>query len=100
MRTKIEIEDELMQKAMLVSGLRSKEEVVNSALLEFIQRRTQKDLAKLQGTIRFAHGYDHKAARDRHLRTSDYSKRNTRPPRKPTESQSLVLFLRGTQGRW
>lgn len=63
MRTNINIDDGLMQQAMDVSGIRVKREVVESALLEFVQRRTRKDLSELRGKIAFADGYDYKALR-------------------------------------
>lgn len=64
MRTNIVIDSDLMEQAMRVSGLSTKKEVVNRALLEFVQRRTRKDLAELQGKIRFAEEYDYKAQRE------------------------------------
>lgn len=64
MRTNIVIDSNLMEQAMRVSGLSTKKEVVNRALLEFVQRHTRKDLAELQGKIRFAEEYDYKAKRE------------------------------------
>ncbi|MEW5920196.1 MAG: type II toxin-antitoxin system VapB family antitoxin [Bacillota bacterium] len=63
MRTNIVIDDKLMEQAMRVSGLSTKKDVVNSALREFVERRTRKDLTELQGKIQFAEGYDYKAMR-------------------------------------
>jgi Arc/MetJ family transcription regulator len=64
MRTNIVIDDKLIEQAMQVSGLTTKKGVVDSALREFVQRRTQKKLAELQGKIHFADGYDYKALRE------------------------------------
>ena len=64
MRTNIVIDFNLMEQAMRVSGLSTKKEVVNRALLEFVQRHTRKDLAELQGKIQFAEEYDYKAKRE------------------------------------
>lgn len=64
MRTNIVINKTLMAEAMRVSGLTTKKEVVNTALQEFVDRRTRKDISELRGKIRFAEGYDHKAGRE------------------------------------
>lgn len=63
MRTNIVIDDELMEKAMIISGLSTKKEVVNKALLEFVQNRSRRDLKELRGKIQFADGYDYKSLR-------------------------------------
>ncbi|MCD8352001.1 MAG: type II toxin-antitoxin system VapB family antitoxin [Planctomycetaceae bacterium] len=63
MRTNIVIDDEVMQTAMEVSGIRTKKGVVEQALREFVARRTRKDIRDLRGKIRFADGYDYKALR-------------------------------------
>jgi Arc/MetJ family transcription regulator len=64
MRTNIVIDDELMRRAMEVSGIGSKKEVVNTAITEFVARRTRRDLSELRGKIEFAEGYDYKSARE------------------------------------
>jgi Arc/MetJ family transcription regulator len=63
-RTNIVIDDSLMEKAMAVSGLTTKREVVEKALMEFVQHRVRKDLLELEGKIRFQDGYDHRALRE------------------------------------
>lgn len=63
MRTNIVIDDELMQEAMRVSGLTTKKDVVDKALIEFVERRTRKDLTEIRGKIQFADDYDYKAMR-------------------------------------
>jgi len=62
--TDINLNDDLIERAMTVSGLTIKTDVVDSALREFVERREHKDLRELFGTIEFADGYDHKAARE------------------------------------
>lgn len=62
-RTNIVIDDNLIKQAMRVSGLTTKKDVVNRALVEFVQRHTRKDLNELQGKIKFADNYDYKALR-------------------------------------
>lgn len=64
-RTNIVIDDKLMEQAMRVSGLTTKKDVVATALFEFVQRHTRKDLKELQGKIQFADDYDYKAMRKR-----------------------------------
>jgi Arc/MetJ family transcription regulator len=64
MRTNIEIGDEIMKQAFSVSGLKTKREVVEQALSEFIQNRTRKNLMDIRGKISFTDGYDYKLARD------------------------------------
>ncbi|MDR3314379.1 MAG: type II toxin-antitoxin system VapB family antitoxin [Oscillospiraceae bacterium] len=63
MRTNIVIDDALMAAAMEISGLRTKREVVEKAMLEFVQKRSRKDLSQLKGAIQFEEGYDYKALR-------------------------------------
>ena len=64
MRTNINLNDDLIQRAMAVSGLTTKTDVVDAALKEFVERRERKDLRELFGKIQFAEGYDYKAARE------------------------------------
>jgi Arc/MetJ family transcription regulator len=63
-RTNIMIDDTVMQKAMMISGLKTKKEVVERALNEFVSFHSRKDLSELKGTIRFADGYDYKSLRE------------------------------------
>jgi len=64
MRTNIVIDDEMMRQAMALSGIKTKKEVVEQAIQEFVARRTRKNLLELQGRIQFAEGYDYKALRE------------------------------------
>jgi Arc/MetJ family transcription regulator len=52
-----------MRKAMEVSGLKTKKEVVEKAMIEFVASRTRKDLRELRGKIKFANDYDYQALR-------------------------------------
>jgi Arc/MetJ family transcription regulator len=63
MRINIVIDDEIMQTAIDVSGIRTQKEVVEQALREFVACRTRKDLAELRGKIRFATEYDYTTQR-------------------------------------
>ena len=64
MRTNIVIDDKLMQKALVLSSLKSKKDVVNAALREYVALRERRDISELRGKIQFAPGYDYKAARE------------------------------------
>ena len=64
MRTNIIINDELMSKAKKISNLKTKREVVERALQEFVTNHSRLNLLELKGKIKFADGYDHKAMRE------------------------------------
>ena len=64
MRTNINLNDDLINRAMVASGLSTKTDVVEAALREFVERRERKDLRELFGKIQFSDGYDYKAARE------------------------------------
>ena len=64
MRTNIVIDDNIMQKAMSISQLKTKKEVIERALQEFIATHSRKDLSELRGQIQFADDYDYKALRE------------------------------------
>lgn len=49
MRTTIEIDDELMEDAMKWSNLKSKKELVNAALGEYIKLQKRQAMKNLQG---------------------------------------------------
>jgi len=51
MRTNIEIEDELIQKALRLSGLKTKRAVVEAGLRMLIQVREQEEILKLAGKV-------------------------------------------------
>jgi Arc/MetJ family transcription regulator len=64
MRTNILIDDDTMKKAMIISGVKTKKEVINRALQEFIAFHSRKDLSALKGKIKFTEGYNHRALRE------------------------------------
>jgi len=53
MRTNIEIDDELMNKALKYSKLRTKKEVVNQALTEYVRYQMRLKLLSLQGKVKW-----------------------------------------------
>jgi Arc/MetJ family transcription regulator len=60
MPTHLAIDDELLSEALKVGGHRTKEDTVNEALEEYIQRRRQAKIIDLFGTIEFEPAYDDK----------------------------------------
>lgn len=65
MATNLSIDPELIEKALEVSGERTKKAAVTKALQEFIARRRQKRLLELFGKLEWEEAYDYKAERKR-----------------------------------
>lgn len=65
MATNLSIDPELIERALAVSGERTKKAAVTRALEEFIARRRQKKLLELMGQLEWDEGYDYKAERSR-----------------------------------
>lgn len=63
--TNLEIDDQLLARAQKVGGHKTKKATVNEALAEYIQRRQQREVTKLFGTVVFEPGFDYKAERAR-----------------------------------
>ncbi len=63
MRTNIELNDTLIEEAMKYTSLKTKKDIVNEALKEFVANHKRLSLMDLKGKIEFADGYDHKALR-------------------------------------
>jgi len=62
-RTNIVLDDELVKEAFKLTDAKTKKELVNEALAEFIENHKRKDLRELRGKISFYKGYDYKALR-------------------------------------
>jgi len=60
MRTNVVLDDELVKEAFLLSGARTKRQLLREALQELVRCRRKKNLAELAGKLRFADGYDPK----------------------------------------
>ncbi|MDR2162537.1 MAG: type II toxin-antitoxin system VapB family antitoxin [Clostridiales Family XIII bacterium] len=71
MRTNIDIDDNLMQMALKVTGIATKKEVVDRALRLYVAHHSRKDLWDIKGKIEFADGYDYKAVRERFFHDPD-----------------------------
>jgi len=63
--TNLAIDPDLLERALAVSGERTKKAAVTKALEEFIARREQQRLLDLFGTVEWDETYDYKAERSR-----------------------------------
>ena len=63
MVTNLSIDTELLEEALRVGGLRTKEDTVNQALKEFVQRRKQQEIIELFGNFPCDDDYDYKKVR-------------------------------------
>ena len=64
MRTNIDIDDALLKQAFKFSQAKTKKELINQALKEFVENRRRLNLEELEGRIEFVDGYDHKSMRE------------------------------------
>lgn len=65
MATNLAIDPDLLDRAVQVSGERTKRAAVTKALQEFIARREQQRVADLFGKLEWDRAYDYKAERSR-----------------------------------
>ena len=65
MATNLAIDPTLLDRAVQVSGERTKKAAVTKALQEFIARRQQKRVLDLMGKLEWDQSYDYKAERSR-----------------------------------
>jgi Arc/MetJ family transcription regulator len=65
MATNLAIDPDLIERALEISGERTKKAAVTKALQEFIARREQKRLAELFGCLEWDTDYDYKTERSR-----------------------------------
>ncbi len=63
MRTNIVLNDELVNEAFELTGVRTKRELVHLALQELVRQRRKRDLTELSGKIQLVDDFDHKALR-------------------------------------
>jgi Arc/MetJ family transcription regulator len=64
MRTNIDIDEKLLHEAFKYLKVKTKKELVNTALKEFIENHKRKNLMELKGKIAFREDYDHKKMRE------------------------------------
>jgi Arc/MetJ family transcription regulator len=65
MATNLSIDPELIERALEVSGERTKKDAVTKALREFIARRQQRRILELMNKLEWDAGFDYKAERER-----------------------------------
>jgi Arc/MetJ family transcription regulator len=63
MATNLSIDTNLLNEALLISGLSTKKDTVNQALMEFVQRRKQREITSLFGKLSQDSDYDYKKGR-------------------------------------
>ena len=65
MATNLALDPKLIERAVKLSGEKTKKAAVTRALEEFIARRNQKRLVDLMGKLEWDQSFDHKAERSR-----------------------------------
>ena len=65
MSTNLSLDPELLERALEVSGERTKKAAVTRALEEFIARRRQRVIVELMGKLEWDPSFDYKAERSR-----------------------------------
>lgn len=65
MATNLSLDPKLIERAVEVSGEKTKKAAVTRALEEFIARRRQKRLVELMGKLEWDQSFDYKAERSR-----------------------------------
>lgn len=65
MRTNIVLDERLVEEAMKYAPVKTKRELVDLALREFVANHERRDIRELKGRIAFFEGYDHKVLRER-----------------------------------
>jgi Arc/MetJ family transcription regulator len=65
MATNLALDPKLIDRALKVSGEKTKKAAVTKALEEFVARRSQKNLLDLMGSLEWDKTYDYKALRSR-----------------------------------
>jgi Arc/MetJ family transcription regulator len=65
MTTNLALDPKLLDRALKVSGERTKKAAVTKALEEFIARHSQKKMLDLMGSLEWDESYDYKAERSR-----------------------------------
>jgi hypothetical protein len=65
MSTNLSLDPDLLDRALALSGERTKKAAVTKALQEFIARREQRRLLDLIGRLEWDDGFDYKAERSR-----------------------------------
>lgn len=64
MRTKVVLDESLVDEALKLSNAKTKRQLIHEALKEFVENRKRLNLLDLSGRIKFAEGYDYKRMRE------------------------------------
>lgn len=64
MRTNIVLDDDLVEEARRLTGIRTKRELVHEALKLLVETKKRLSLLDLAGKVEFADNYDHKKLRE------------------------------------
>lgn len=65
MRTNIVLDEQLVEEAQALSHIKTKRELIDKALREFVMHRKRLDLRELKGVRELQEDYDYKATRSR-----------------------------------
>ena len=65
MPTNLAIDDNLLNEALQMGGFKTKKDTVNEALREFINKRKQREILSLFGSLEPDPDYDYKEERNR-----------------------------------
>jgi len=65
MATNLAIDPQLIERALELSGKRTKKAAVTEALREYVARRAQNQMAELFGSLEWDADYDYKSDRSR-----------------------------------
>ena len=65
MVTRLTIDNQLLETAFHIGGLKTHKETVNVALAEFIRKRKSEELINMFHTVDYDSGYDYKKLRNR-----------------------------------
>jgi len=65
MATNLDIDPTLLNEALKIGGQKSKKNTVNQALMEYIDRRKQKEILSMFGSVVYEPEYDYKKKRSR-----------------------------------
>lgn len=63
MRTNIVLDEKLVKEAFEYTDVKTKRDLINLALVEFIRHHRRKDIRQLLGKVKISDEYDHKALR-------------------------------------
>ena len=63
MRTNVVIDDHLIDEAFKLTKIKTKKELIKTALQELIENRKKMDLRKIKGKIKFREDYNYKEMR-------------------------------------